>query len=434
MAIIKAIRPREILDSRGIPTIETSIWSADTGATATVPSGASVGEKEALELRDNDPTRFQGKGVLKAVQLINQKLSKYLVGQDPTKQNAIDQMLINLDGTKNKSKLGANTILSLSQAIFELGARVSNMPTYKYVQEKYNLHQPTPHNLPTPMFNVINGGKHGNGNLDFQEHHIIPSSKLDFKRSLRIGNEIYHQLKQLLIDKNVGHSVGDEGGFTPNFERNQDVTSLIIEAIQSTPYQLNQDVYLGLDLASTEFYKFKQYKIKDRNKSFSSEEFIGYLVELKRKFGYILLEDPLAQNEWQDWKILTEQIGSNTLIVGDDLIATHISLLKKAIEQKACNAVIIKPNQVGTISESVSAVKLAKANNIACIVSHRSGDTNEDFLADFAVGVGADFVKFGAPVRGERTVKYNRLSLIQEYLTLSSPSKVATGEPTHPSV
>jgi enolase len=431
MAIIKAIRAREILDSRGIPTIETSIWSDGTGATATVPSGASVGEKEALELRDNDPTRFQGKGVLKAVQLVNQKISKYIIGQDPTKQNIIDQMLLNLDGTKNKGRLGANTILSVSQAVFELGARVSDMQTYQYVQAKYNLHQPTPVNLPTPIFNVINGGRHGDDNLDFQEYHIIPSSKLPFKESLRIGDEIYHQLKQLLISKNANHSVGDEGGFTPHLEQNVDAIGLITEAIQATPYVLNQQVFLGLDIAATEFFKGRQYKIKDRKKPYSSEEFMEYILDLKEKFGHILLEDPLEQNGWPFWVTLTGQIGRNTLIVGDDLIATNPALLKKAINEKACNAVIIKPNQIGTISEAVSVVKLAKANNIACVVSHRSGDTNEDFLADFAVGVGADYVKFGAPVRGERTSKYNRLSLIQEYLTLSS-SPVATAVPTLP--
>jgi enolase len=433
MAVIKAIRAREILDSRGNPTIETSIWSADTGATATIPSGASVGSKEALELRDNDPARFQGKGVLKAVQLVNQTLSKYLIGQDPTKQNSIDQMLINLDGTKNKSKLGANTTLSISQAVLELGARVSNMQTYQYIQAKYGLHQPTANNLPTPMFNIINGGKHGSENLDFQEYHVIPSSKLDFKQSLRIGTEIYHQLKQLLISKNASYSVGDEGGFAPNLSSNQDAISLIIEAIQATPYQLNQQVFLGLDLAVSEFYKAKQYKIKDRKEPYSAEDFIKYLIDLKNKFGHILLEDPLDQDSWADWTSLTSLIGQNTLIVGDDLVVTHPSLLKKAITKKACNAVIIKPNQVGTISEAVSVIKLAKQNNIACIVSHRSGDTNEDFLADFAVGVGADYVKFGAPVRGERTIKYNRLSLIQDYLTLSSPSPAATTAPTLPS-
>jgi enolase len=431
MAIIKAVRAREILDSRGNPTIETSIWTEDLGATATVPSGASVGEKEALELRDNDATRFQGKGVLKAVEIVNKTIAKYIIGLDPTKQNKIDQLLLNLDGTKNKSKLGANAILSVSQAVFELGARASSMQTYQYVQKKYNLHQPTASNLPTPIFNIINGGKHGDNNLDFQEYHVIPSSKLDFKKSLQVGDEIYHKLKELLISKNATHSVGDEGGFTPHLNQNMDAISLITEAIQSTPHVLNQHVFLGLDLAATEFFKRKQYQIKDRKNPFPPEDFIGYLLDLKSTFGHILLEDPLDQNSWSDWTALTNQIGHNTLIVGDDLIATHKSFLQKAIDEKACNAVIIKPNQVGTISESLSVAKLAKENGIACVVSHRSGDTTEDFLADLAVGIGADYVKFGAPVRGERTAKYNRLSLIQEYLSLgSSPS--ATKAPLRP--
>lgn len=433
MAIIKAVRAREILDSRGNPTISTSVWSGDVGATASIPSGASTGEKEALELRDNDPIRFQGKGVLKAVRLVNETISKYLIGKDPTKQNIIDQMLINLDGTKNKSKLGANTTLSVSQAVFELGARVSSMQTYQYVQAKYGLHQATAASLPTPMFNIINGGKHGDGNLDFQEYHVIPSSKLDFKQSLRIGDEIYHKLKELLVSKKASYSVGDEGGFTPNLHQNEDAIALIIEAIGLTSYELNKDVFLGLDIAASEFFKGKQYKTKDRSDPYSQENFIKYILDIKNKFGHILLEDPLEQNSWASWTNLTSLIGSNTLIVADDLVVTHLSLLKKAIDKKACNAVIVKPNQVGTISETVSLVKLAKANNIAIVVSHRSGDTTEDFLADFAVGIGADYVKFGAPVRGERTIKYNRLSLIQEYLTLSSsPSPVATEEPTLP--
>lgn len=432
MAIIKAVKAREILDSRGVPTIETSIWSDTVGATAAVASGASVGSKEALELRDNDPSRFQGKGVLKAVQLVNQTLTKYLIGQDPTKQNSIDQMLINLDGTKNKSRLGANTILSVSQAVFELGARVSSLQTYQYVQAKYGLHQPTAQNLPTPIFNIINGGKHGSQNLDFQEYHVIPSSKLHFKQALRIGDEVYHKLKQLLISKNATYSVGDEGGFTPNLDQNTSAISLITEAIQSTPYELNQQVFLGLDLAASEFFKNKQYRIKDRKEPYSTEDFIKYLIDLKNKFGHILLEDPLDQESWQGWTSLTSLIGQNTLIVGDDLIVTRPSLLKKAIAERACNAVIIKPNQVGTISEAVSVIKMAKQNNLACVVSHRSGDTNEDFLADLAVGVGADYVKFGAPVRGERTSKYNRLSLIQDYLTFSSASPSATKEPALP--
>lgn len=432
MAIIKAIRAREILDSRGNPTIETSIWSDNsTGATASIPSGASVGENEATELRDNDQSRFQGRGVLKAVGLVNDFISKYLIGQDPTKQNHLDQLLIDLDGSKNKSKLGANTILSVSQAVCELGARVSSMQTYEYLEAKYGLHQSTPFNLPTPIFNVINGGKHGDGNLDFQEYHLIPTSKITFKEALVIGDEIYQQLKALLIAKKTSHSVGDEGGFTPHLNSNTDALELIIETVEAGSYRLNSQVFLGLDLAASEYFTNNQYRLKDRKEAYSVEDYLQYLIDLKNNFKPILLEDPLEQNSWKDWTTLNNQIGQDTLIVGDDLLTTHKDKLTKAINQSACNAIIIKPNQVGTVSETVSVVKLAKKNNINVIVSHRSGDTEENFIADFAVGLGADYVKFGAPSRGERTAKYNRLSQIQEYLEAKA-SPAATKAPARP--
>ncbi len=430
MAIIKAIKAREILDSRGNPTIETSVWASnDKGATASIPSGASVGQNEAFVLKDNDPNRFRGKGVLKAVNLVNTVISKHILGKDPTKQNEIDQLLLNLDGSKNKTKLGGNTILSVSQAVFELGARVSSLQTYQYVQEKYGLHHATAFNLPTPIFNIINGGKHGDGNLDFQEYHIIPSSKLTFKQALTIGVDVYQTLKQILISKKVTHSVGDEGGFTPHFSSNIDAIKLIIEAIDASKHPLNRAVFLGLDLASSEFYKQNHYHIRDRKEPYSPPDFIRFLIDLKHTYGHILLEDPLQQNAWADWTSLTAQLKQDTLIVGDDLLTTHKSKLQTAIQKKAVNAIIIKPNQVGTISETVSVVKLAKKNNISLVVSHRSGDTSENFLADFAVGIGAEYVKFGAPSRGERTVKYNRLSQIQDYLTPDSSPAVTTTQP-----
>ncbi len=417
MAKIKAIHAREILDSRGNPTVETTIWSdTDHGAISSVPSGASTGRFEAVELRDGDPARFNGQGVLKAVENVNRVISPFVVGQDPTKQNNIDQILINLDGTPNKSKLGSNAILSVSQAVCELGALASNMQTYEYLVEKYAFVKLNSKHLPTPIFNLINGGKHGAGNLDFQEFHLIPSSQLDFKKALQIGAEVYQSLKKVLTSKKAVHSVGDEGGFAPNLYNNIDALELLVEAVNATVYKLNTDCFLGLDIAASSFYKNGKYAIKDRQEPFSPEEFIKFLVDLKKQYNLLSIEDPFDQDAWQHWVNLYLEMGQETMIVGDDLLVTNKERLQKAIELHACNAVLVKPNQIGTITETAQVVKLAKQKNISVVVSHRSGDTDEDFIADFAVGVGADYAKFGAPNRMERLVKYNRLSFIQEYL------------------
>lgn len=419
MAKISAIFAREILDSRGYPTIETTIWADNNkiGVVASIPSGASTGKHEAVELRDQDPNRFDGKGVIKAVANVNQAISKYLIGKDPTKQNDIDQLLLDLDGTNNKSRLGANTILSISQAVCELGAKASSLSTYAYLSTKYGLHKPTAQNLPTPFFNVINGGKHGVGNLDFQEFHLVPSSRFDFKTSLQIGSEIYHQIRDVLKEKKANFGLGDEGGYTPNLHSNKDALEILTQAISTTPYQIGKDVFLGLDLAASVFHQNGEYHIRDRKESFSSRDFINFLIDLKKRYHLFALEDPLEEDSWDEWSNLTSQMGQDTLIIGDDLLVTNKTRLEQAIKKRACNTVLIKPNQIGTISETVSFIKLAKENKMASVVSHRSGDTNENFLADFAVGIGADFVKFGAPSRGERVIKYNRLSSIQDYLT-----------------
>ncbi|HSV94627.1 MAG TPA: phosphopyruvate hydratase [Spirochaetia bacterium] len=417
MAKIKSVYAREILDSRGNPTIETTIWTDNNhGSVASIPSGASTGRLEATELRDGDPQRYNGLGVLKAVTNVNQVISKYLLGQDPTHQNNIDQILLNLDGTENKSKLGANAILSVSQACFELGAACEEIPTFQYTVEKYGLSVPTSLHLPTPIFNLINGGKHGAGNLEFQEFHVIPSSQKKFSESLEIGSELYHSLKNILIEKKAIHSVGDEGGFAPNLFSNTDAIELLVETIESSPYKLNQDVFLGLDIAASNLLKNGKYVISDTKDSLSGEKFRDFLIDLNKKYGLLSIEDPFDQDAWKDWSDLTASIGKQLMIIGDDLLVTNKKRLEEAIQKNACNAVLIKPNQIGTISETAAVVKLAKKNNYSVIVSHRSGDTDEDFLADFAVGIGADFVKFGAPGRGERVAKYNRLSFIQEYL------------------
>jgi enolase len=418
MAKIKSVYSREILDSRGNPTIETTIWTDNNhGAVASIPSGASTGRLEAVEIRDGDPQRFSGQGVLKAVANVNQVISKYIIGQDPTKQSNIDQILLNLDGTENKSRLGANATLSVSQACFELGAACEELPTFQYTVSKYGLATPTAIHLPTPIFNLINGGKHGAGNLEFQEFHVIPSSQKKFSEALEIGSELYHNLKNILIEKKAIHSVGDEGGFAPNLFSNTDAIELLVETIESSRYELNKDVFIGLDIAASSIIKNNKYKISDVKENISGEQLKDFIVDLNRKYSLLSIEDPFDQEAWKDWVDLTATIGKQVMIVGDDLLVTNKKRLEEAIQKNACNAILIKPNQIGTISETVSVIKLAKKNNFSIIVSHRSGDTDEDFLADFAVGVGADFVKFGAPGRGERIAKYNRLSFIQDYLT-----------------
>lgn len=418
MSKIKAIHAREILDSRGNPTIETTVWS-DTGhgAVSSIPSGASTGRLEAIEIRDGDSQRFGGLGVLKAVDNVNKIISPYIIGQDPTQQNVVDQILLKLDGTANKSKLGGNAILSVSQAVCELGALVSNLQTYEYIAQKYALATPISQHLPTPIFNLINGGKHGAGNLDFQEFHLIPSSQLDFKKALQLGDEVYQSLRKVLISKKAIHSVGDEGGFAPNLFTNIDALELMQEAINNTSHKTGQDVYLGLDVAASSFYKGGKYKIRDRQEAYSPEEFAKYLIDLKKQYNLLSIEDPFDQDAWDHWISLYLELGQETMLVGDDLLVTNKIYLQKAIDLHVCNAVLVKPNQIGTITETAQVVKLAKKNNFSVVVSHRSGDTDEDFIADFAVGIGADYAKFGAPNRMERVTKYNRLAFIQDYLT-----------------
>lgn len=418
MAKIQAIKAREILDSRGNPTIETTIWS-DQGyaAVAAIPSGASTGKFEAVELRDNDPSRYKGQGVLKAVSNVNDIIAPKLIGMDPTYQTQVDKVLVELDGTENKSKLGANAILSVSQAVCELGALVLGRNVFSYLAEKYGMANLSAANLPAPIFNLINGGKHGAGNnLDFQEFHVIASSRTNFAESLKIGETIYQTLKESLIKRNAVYSVGDEGGFAPNLFTNIDALELLVEAINASGYVLGRDVFLGLDTAADEFYKNNKYVIKDKSQGLTAEELIEFYVQLNKDYQLFELEDGLREEDFDSWAKLMVELGTNTMIVGDDLLVTNKKRMEEAIKKKACNAVLVKPNQIGTISETVEVIKLAKANNWSVIVSHRSGETNDDFIADFAVGLGANYVKFGAPARGERIVKYNRLTLIEELL------------------
>jgi enolase len=415
MSKITNVQAREILDSRGYPTVEAYI-SLDTGeeVTASAPGGTSTGKHEAVEIRDKDMTRMGGKGVRKACSAINDVIKPVLLGQDPTRQTANDQLLFNLDGTPDKSKLGANAILAVSTAICKAGAASVRLPMYRYLKEKYGL--TSTFTMPSPIFNLLTGGQHGAGNLDFQEFHIIPTSNKPFSESLELGVEMYMALEQILISKNAIHSVGVEGGFAPNLFTNLDALELLMEAMKRTPYMFGQDLFLGLDVAANTFYKGGKYVIRDRQQPFTAKELMDYYEELNTKYHIFSIEDPFAEDDWDAWKEFTARIHDHVVVVGDDLLTTNKERLDRAIKEKACTAILVKPNQIGTISETVEVVKLAKDANFQVIVSHRSGETNDDFIADFAVGIGANYTKFGAPIRGERVAKYNRLLSIEAQL------------------
>lgn len=407
MAVIKTIIAREILDSRGNPTIEAKITLDNRfQAIASVPSGASLGKYEAMELRDGDSNRYRGMGVSKAVANINQVIAPKLIGQNPTNLSAIDKILIQTDGTENKSKLGANAILAASQVVCKVGAATSGLPVYKFVSQIFGLSGEL--KIPAPIFNLINGGKHGAGNLDFQEFHLIPSNRLTYSQALEMGEEVYQAVKQVLIRHKAIHSVGDEGGFAPNLFTNQDALQIIIEGTQEAGCEMGVDVFLGLDVAASHFFEGGKYKIRDRTVPMDTAEFAEYFIDLNSQFSLLLLEDPFHEDDWEGWKRIKNSL-TKTVVVGDDLLATNPKRIAKAIAQKACSGALIKPNQIGTISETMEVVKLARQAGLRVVVSHRSGETNDDFIADFSVGIGADYVKFGAPARGERVAKYNRL-------------------------
>jgi len=415
MAKISKVWAHEILDSRATPTVE-AVCILDNGqfAISSVPSGASTGAHEALELRDEDPARYKGKGVLKAVNSVNQTISPALAGMDPSAQSAIDDKLISLDGTENKTKLGANAILAVSEAVAKAGAIANRQNLYTWVQ---SLAKAMGYNaslkVSAPLFNMINGGLHGAGNLDFQEFWVVPASSKTFAQALQEGVEIYMTLGENLKRRGAIHSIGDEGGYAPNLFTNADALELFVESIKQTPYAIGRDVFLGLDVAADSFYKNGEYTIRDKSAPMDELSFIEYYKELNNTYHLALLEDPLAQDSWEGWKKLRSELGDQLTIIGDDLLATNPKRVEKAIAEKACNAALIKPNQIGTVTETLKVIKMAKDAGWKVVVSHRSGETNDAFIADFAVGVGADYVKFGAPARGERVAKYNRLSSIE---------------------
>lgn len=417
MAKIQRVIAHEILDSRGIPTVEAIVELADSSVGAySVPAGLSVGKHEAVELRDEDPRRYNGKGVLKSLEIIYNVLSPIVIGKDSQDQKKIDQEMIAADGTKNKSNLGANSILALSGAIVKAEAESKHIPLYQYIAQLSGIDTHY-FSIPTPMFNILNGGAHGGGNLDFQEFMIVPQKAHYYSTALRIGTEIYYNLKQTIISHNGIFLVGDEGGYAPTLYSNFDGFKILEEAISKAGYKLGLDVFFSLDVAASHFKKGGSYKIKDRPVALSSGDFIDYYINLNEQYHLISLEDPLGEDDWGDWTNLCNKLGQETIIVGDDLTSTNLERLEKAVTQKSANGIIIKPNQVGTITETLAVIAAAKKANYKIFVSHRSGETNETFIADFAVGVGADYAKFGAPARGERVAKYNRLLEIEHELS-----------------
>ena len=417
MAKIKKIIAREILDSRAVPTIEAIVELDDSSVGVfSVPSGASVGKNEALELRDNDPGRYKGLGVLTCLEKIAKVLAPALIGLDAQNQQDLDMQMIQLDGTPNKQNLGANTILSLSGAIAKAQAQSAKMPLYQYVSRLLG-HQTNQFQIPTPMFNIINGGKHANFNLDFQEFMVVPAKANTYTKNLKIGVECYFSLKETLKSHTASILVGDEGGFAPILYSNLDAFKMLEEAVIRASYRVGLELFFSLDAAASSIKAGDSYKIKDKPIPLSSGDLIDYLVSVNEQYHLLLIEDPIDQDDWGGWKSITQKLGTDTLIAGDDLIATNLQRLQKAADEKACNALIIKPNQIGTISETLKVVNLARSVNFKVIVSHRSGETNDDFIADFAVGVGADYVKFGAPARGERVAKYNRFLEIEHELS-----------------
>lgn len=418
MSKIKKIFAREILDSRGNPTVEAEvILESGVKSAAAIPSGASTGTYEALELRDKNPNRYGGAGVLQAIENVDKKIAQILVGMEATDQKAIDKKMIQLDGTENKSNLGANAILAVSLAVCRTAAREKEISLYKYIAETYKF--PTKkYKLPTPMFNVINGGLHSDSGLSIQEYKIIPSGVKTFREQLRAGSEIFHKLKNIFSQAGYSVSVGDEGGFAPKLENNGQPFEFMIRAIEEAGYKKEKEVNCGLDAAASSFYKKEenQYFFKPENQGLARETLVNIYNEWIDKYNIISIEDGLNEEDWEGWAMMNAKLGKKVILIGDDLIATNVKRLKTAIDKKACNAVLIKVNQIGTLTETMDCVKLAQKNKMKIIISHRSGETTDHFISDLAVAVGADYIKAGAPNRGERICKYNRLLRIEEKL------------------
>jgi enolase len=406
---IKQIRAREILDSRGNPTVEADVLLEDGSfARAAVPSGASTGEKEAVELRDQDKSRYMGKGVLKAVENVNNIIAPKLIGKNAISQKEIDKYLIDLDGTENKSKLGANAILSVSLAVAKAAAVSKNTPLYKYIgEEKANV-------LPIPLMNILNGGMHADNNVDIQEFMIMPIGAASFKEALRMGSEVFHNLKSILKSKKLNTAVGDEGGFAPDLDSNSEALDVIVEAIKKAGHEPGKDIMLALDAAASSFYKNGKYIFEGKENT--AEDMIAYYKELIEKYPIVSIEDGLDEADWDGWDKMTKELGDKIQIVGDDLFVTNPKIFAEGIKKHIANSILIKVNQIGTLSETLEAIEMAKANNYSAVVSHRSGETEDTTIAHIAVGTSAGQIKTGSVTRTDRVAKYNELLRIEEEL------------------
>ncbi len=424
MSFIEEVYAREILDSRGNPTVEVEVYLEDGSVgSAAVPSGASTGEHEAVELRDGDKDRYMGKGVLKAVQNVNDIIADEVIGLDATEQAYIDNVMIGLDGTENKGNLGANAILGVSMAVAKAGAESVGLPLYQYlggVNAKV---------LPVPMMNIINGGKHADNNVDIQEFMISPAGAVDFADALRMGSQVFHNLKKVLSAKNYNTSVGDEGGFAPDLKSNEEAVQVILQAIEKAGFIPGEDIFICLDPASSEFYdaKKERYILSSEGKELTSEEMIAYYDEWVKKYPIVSIEDGLAENDWAGWKVMNEKMGSKIQIVGDDIFVTNTSLLARGIEEKSANSILIKLNQIGTITETLDAIEMAHKAGFTTVISHRSGETEDTTIADLAVAVNAEQIKSGSASRTDRIAKYNQLIRIEDML---SDSAVFPGKST----
>lgn len=411
MSIIMDVYGREVLDSRGNPTVEVEVILEDgTMGRAMVPSGASTGAHEAVELRDGDQQRFGGKGVLQAVDNVNDIIAPEVIGMDATRQIDIDTLLVELDGTPNKGKLGANAILGVSLAAARAAATYLGLPLYQYIGG-VNARE-----LPVPMMNILNGGKHADNNVDIQEFMILPAGAKSFAEALRMGVEVYHSLKKVLGSKNLATAVGDEGGFAPNLPSNEAAIDVIVEAIQAAGFKPGQDVYLGLDVAATELFHDGKYHLQGNQKVLTSEEMIDFYAGLVERYPILSIEDGLAEDDWEGWKKLTQRLGGKVQLVGDDLFVTNTERLAQGIRTGTCNSILIKVNQIGTLSETLQTIEMAKRAGYTCVISHRSGETEDAVIADIAVAVNAGQIKTGAPARTDRVAKYNQLLRIEEDL------------------
>lgn len=415
MSKISKIIGREIMDSRGNPTVEADVYlESGVMGRACAPSGASTGSREALELRDGDKSRYLGKGVLKAVAAINNNIATALLGNSAFEQKKIDQIMIDLDGTENKETFGANAILAVSLAVAKAAALDKKIPLYQHISELNGT--PGKYSMPVPMMNIINGGEHADNNVDIQEFMVQPVGAANFREALRMGAEIFHSLKKVLSEKGLSTAVGDEGGFAPNLASNEEALKIIIQAVENAGYEMNKDVTLALDCASSEFYKDGKYDLKGEGKVFDSETFGDYLADLAAKYPIISIEDGLDESDWDGWASLTRKIGDKVQLVGDDLFVTNTKILKRGIDNGVANSILIKFNQIGTLSETLEAIRMAQAAGFTAVISHRSGETEDATIADLAVGTAAGQIKTGSLCRSDRVAKYNQLLRIEEAL------------------